>query len=118
MINVEQLRELCLALAPGEVEERFPFAKFNGAREVLVFYVAGHMFCYFDIGNFTSITVKHPSAHIGQLKERHACIHNPYNGNPKHWVGIDPATAKPSLVQELVATSFNLVRQQYGNRKS
>lgn len=110
-MNVEQLRDYCLSL--GEVEEKFPFAKFKAARDVLVFYVSGHMFCYFDINNLQHINVKCQPERIALLKEQHDCMGNPYNGNPKFWLSIDATKASPSIVQELVSNSYNIVKAKY-----
>ena len=48
MMNVEDLRSYCLSL-DTDVVEKFPFTAFKYAKDVLVFYISGHMFCYFDI---------------------------------------------------------------------
>ena len=54
---IEDFREFCLGL-PG-VTEGTPFEKFSKGRfTILVFYVQQHMFCYFNIDDFTSITIK------------------------------------------------------------
>ena len=47
-MDIEGFREYCLSL-PG-VSEGTPFEKFKrGKFTILVFYVSGHMFCYFNI---------------------------------------------------------------------
>ena len=54
-MDIEGFREYCLSL-PG-VSEGTPFEKFSrGKFTILVFYVCGHMFCYFNIDDFSSIT--------------------------------------------------------------
>ena len=69
-MNIEELREYCLSL-PG-VTEATPFEKFSrGKFTILVFYVGGHMFCYFNIDDFTSITIKGDPLAIAELKERY-----------------------------------------------
>ena len=45
-MNVEELRYYCLSLS-DEVKEKFPFQQFKAARDVLAFYISGHIFCYF-----------------------------------------------------------------------
>lgn len=46
-MNIEDYRDFCLSLGDG-IEEKFPFSKFKNGEGVLVFYVCGHMFSYFD----------------------------------------------------------------------
>ncbi|HEY9551425.1 MAG TPA: MmcQ/YjbR family DNA-binding protein, partial [Prevotella sp.] len=41
-MNVEELRMYCLSLS-AEVEEKFPFQQFKAARDVLAFYIGGHI---------------------------------------------------------------------------
>ena len=47
-MNIEDYREYCLSLA-ADVEEKLPFQKFKNGEGVLVFYVMGHMFSFFDL---------------------------------------------------------------------
>ena len=56
-MNIEDYREFCLSLGDG-IEERFPFAKFKNGEGVLVFYICGHMFSYFDCDDFQVISLK------------------------------------------------------------
>lgn len=56
-MNVEQLRDFCLSL--DNVEEKIPFGKFaHGYDSMLVFYVMNHMFCMFNLDDFTWIAVR------------------------------------------------------------
>lgn len=43
-MNVEELRYYCLSLS-NDVEEKFPFQQFKAARDVMAFYIGGHIFC-------------------------------------------------------------------------
>jgi predicted DNA-binding protein (MmcQ/YjbR family) len=108
-MNAEDLRQLCLSLSP-EVTEKFPFQQFRAARNVLAFYIGGHMFCYFDINDMTSVTVKAPKAEIPTLYEQYDFVDKPYNGNEKYWIGIDATVAPAEVVRRLVQTSFDLVK--------
>ena len=72
-MNVEELRSYCLSLSPN-VEEKFPFPKFKAARDVLAFYIDGHMFCYFNINDLSCITVKHEKEEIPDLIEHYPCL--------------------------------------------
>ena len=49
-MNIEDYREYCLSLGE-DIEEKLPFQKFKNGEGVLVFYVMGHMFSFFDCKN-------------------------------------------------------------------
>lgn len=108
-MNIEEFREYCLSL-PG-VTEGTPFEKFSrGKFTILVFYVKGHMFCYFNIDDFTSITIKCAPADMAELKERYQAIGEPYNGNKRHWISVQIGQDIPDdEVKTLVLNSYNLV---------
>ena len=107
-MNIEELRNYCLSLSP-EVVEKFPFQQFKAARDVLAFYIGGHIFCYFDINDLSHVTVKCRKEDVPELLEQHDCIDRPYNGNAKYWVGIDATRAEATLVKRLVAESFRII---------
>ena len=86
-MNIEELRSYCLSLSP-EVKEKFPFQQFKAARDVLAFYIGGHIFCYFDVNNLSHVT-----------------------GNAKYWIGIDVTRAENPLIKRLIAESFAIVRR-------
>lgn len=111
-MNIETFRNYCLGL-PG-VTEKMPFEKFaKGRLAILVFYVSGHMFCYFDINNFSSITVKCQPQRMAALKEHYDAVGAPYNGNPRYWMSITMgADMTDSQVMELVRNSYELVKQR------
>ena len=112
MINIETLRDYCLSL--GEVVEKMPFSKFKGGDTVLVFYVCGHMFCYFDIETYEVVSVKCQPERIDELKAEHDWIGNPFNESPKHWIGIRIKECDgDALVRELVKNSFEIVKNKY-----
>ncbi|MDY6382067.1 MAG: MmcQ/YjbR family DNA-binding protein [Bacteroidales bacterium] len=115
-MNVEELREYCLSLG-DDVDERLPFVKFKAAQGVLVFYVLEHMFCYFNLDDFNVITLKCQPEKIVLLREKYDCVCNPYNANPKHWIGLRVLEAKNSLVKELVSNSYEIVKAKYKKNK-
>lgn len=115
IIDVEQLRDFCLSLG-DDIEEKMPFAKFHAASTVLVFYVCGHMFCYFDIEQPHLITVKCQPERIAELRARHEWVTAPYNSSPRHWIGIDNLHCDPQLTRELILNSYQLVKAQYTPR--
>lgn len=114
-MNVEELRDYCLSL--GEVEEKLPFSKFKHGDTVLVFYVCGHMFCYFDIEAYEVVSVKCQPERIPDLLESHSCLGTPFNMSPKHWIGIKIKECDDeALVKELVGNSFEIVKEKYSKK--
>ena len=81
-MNVEEFRDYCLSLP--DVTEGTPFERFSRGRfTILVFYVSGHMFCYFNIDDFSEITVKCRPDEIAELKEQYEAVGEPFNGNKR-----------------------------------
>lgn len=115
-MNVEQLRDFCLEIAP-DVEGKMPFKAFRYAQAVLAFYVEGHMFCYFDIDRFDVVSVKCAPDDIPPLRAAHDFIGNPYNLSPKHWIGIRVAQSPACLTEQLVLNSYRIVKQKYNKRR-
>ena len=111
-MNIEDYREYCLSLG-DDVEEKLPFTAFHYASGVLVYYVHGHMFSFFDCDNFGIITLKSQPERIEELKAQYECIGNPYNESPKHWIGINPTTAPNDLLKELTRNSYEIVKAKY-----
>ncbi|MBR1552111.1 MAG: MmcQ/YjbR family DNA-binding protein [Muribaculaceae bacterium] len=109
-MNIEDFRNFCLSLP--DVTEGTPFEKFAKDKfTILVFYVRRHMFCYFNIDDFTSITVKCNPGDIVELKERYQAIGAPYNGNPKYWIGVElHSDVSDDQVLSLVLDSYRMVR--------
>ena len=104
-MNIEDYREYCLSLG-NDIEEKLPFQKFKNGEGVLVFYVMGHMFSFFDCNEFSVILLKCQPERIEDLKAQYDCIGNPYNESPKHWIGINPNIAPDDLLQELTRNSY------------
>ena len=111
-MNIEDYREFCLSLG-DDVEEKLPFTAFRYASGVLVFYVHGHMFSFFDCDNFSVVTLKCQPDRIDELRATHDCIVKPFNMSPKHWLGINPQTAPDNLLQDLTRNSYNIVESKY-----
>ena len=59
----------------------------------------------------------YPGERIDDLQAQHECIGNPYNESPKHWIGINPATAPDELLKELTQNSYEIVKAKYTKRK-
>ncbi len=111
-MNIEDYRELCLALG-DDVEEKLPFTAFHTASSVLVFYVHGHMFSFFDCDDFRVITLKCQPERIDELRASHDSIVEPFNMSHKHWLGIDPNTAPDDLLRDLTRNSYEIVKAKY-----
>ena len=111
-MNIEDYREYCLSLG-DDVEEKLPFTAFHYASGVLVFYVHGHMFAFFDCDNFSIVTVKCQPERIDDLRAAHDCVTAPYNESPKHWIGIDALHAPRELLCELTRNSYDIVKAKY-----
>lgn len=108
-MNVEEFRDYCLSL-PG-VTEGTPFERFTRGRyTILVFYVSGHMFCYFNVDEFSNITIKCDTDRIAELRERYQAVGNPYNGDKRYWISIQPNQDLPDKeLKALVRRSHALV---------
>ena len=115
-MNIEEYRDYCLSLG-DDVEEKMPFQKFKNGDGVLVFYVSGHMFSFFDCDDFSVISLKCQPDCIDELKAHNECIGNPYNESPKHWIGINPVTAPNKLLMELTKNSYEIVKAKYNKVK-
>ncbi len=107
-MHIESFRNYCLSLP--EVEEKMPFEKFfHGRHSLLAFYARGKMFCYFDIDAFDLCTLRCPEAQINELKARYQSVGKPYNGDPRHWIGICPGGDMPDdVLKALVRQSYEL----------
>ena len=111
-MNIEDYRDFCLSL-DAEVEEKLPFQKFKGGDGVLVFYICGHMFSFFDCNEFSVISLKCQPERIEDLKMQYSCIGNPYNESSKYWIGIDPNAAPDDLLRDLTRNSYEIVKAKY-----
>lgn len=117
MMNVEELRSYCLSL-DADVVEKFPFTAFKYAKDVLVFYISGHMFCYFDINDLSNVTVKCAPESIPMLEDHYDWIGKPYNGNAKYWIGIDAYRADDETLKQLIRASYEIVKEDHKTKKT
>ena len=111
-MNVEEYRDYCLSLG-ADVEEKLPFVKFKNGDSVLVFYVCGHMFCFFDLNDFQVVSLKCQPERIDELKARYDCIGKPFNLPSKYWIGVDANAAEDALLRELTKNSYEIVKAKY-----
>mgnify|MGYP002856672057 CR=1 FL=1 len=109
-MNIEDFRNYCLSL-PGTTEGT-PFEKFTRGRlTILVFYINRRMYCYFNIDDFSEITIRCAPDEMDELKERYEAVGNPYNGNRRHWIGVKTGADMPdSEILELVRKSYLLAK--------
>lgn len=112
MTNIEDYRRFCLSLG-DDVEEKMPFTAFHNASNVLVFYVNGHMFSFFDCDNFSIVTLKCQPERIIELRERYSFIDDPYNESPKYWIGINTSDAPDNILKDLTMNSYLIVKSKY-----
>lgn len=112
-MDLEYFRDYCLSL--GEVEEKMPFGKFARRYEtLLVFYVMGHMFCFFDIEDFSWINIRLTPDEICMLKDRYEGIGMPVNQNMKYWVRLSLDSDIPqSDILRLTARAFEVIKDKY-----
>ena len=111
-MNIEEFRDYCLSLP--RVTEATPFEKFSKGRfTILVFYVNGHMFCYFNIDDFRSITIKCNPAEMAELKERYQAIGEPFNGDKRYWISVEVnSDVDDDTLKTLVKQSYQLVKSR------
>ncbi len=111
-MNIKELRDFCLSL-PG-VTEATPFEKFSKGRyAILVFYVSGHMFCYFNGDDFSSVTLKGGTEWIEELRKRHESVGEPFNGSRRRWMSVRlRSDVDDDLLMELTKESYRLVRRK------
>ena len=112
MTDIETYRDFCLSLG-ADVVDKMPFANFPHGASVLVFYVHGHMFAFFDCDDYGIVTLKCQPDRIGELKARYDGVGRPHNLLPKHWIGVDARTAPADLLRELTRNSYQIVRKKY-----
>lgn len=112
-MNIEEFRAYCLSLP--EVSEATPFEKFTKGRlTVLVFYIQGHMFCYFNVDDFSEITIKSTPEEMSALKERYKAVGEPFNGDKRHWIGVKIGSDMTDAeIKTLVLKSYELVRNKH-----
>lgn len=117
MLNVEDFRAFVLSL--GDVEEKIPFGKFARRYDsTLVFYVSGHMFCLFDIDDFTSVGVCSTAEEIAELEARYPTVEKPGNPALRLWRSLPLDGSVPqSVIEQSVRRAYEIIKQKYVKRK-
>ncbi len=102
-MDIIEFREYCLSLP--HTEECTPFDE-----TTLVFKVAGKMFVYADMVNFTRVNVKCDPDLAVELRERYADVLPGYHSNKKHWNTLVPnGELTDTFIREQVFNSYRLV---------
>jgi predicted DNA-binding protein (MmcQ/YjbR family) len=102
-MNIEQLREYCIA--KKGVTEEFPFGE-----TTLVFKVMGKMFALTDLGGDFTVNLKCDPELAIQLRENYSAVLPGYHMNKTHWNTIVMDGRIPSkLICEWIDHSYNLV---------
>ena len=111
-MNIEEFREYCLSLP--DVVEATPFEKFSrGKYTILVFYVNSHMFCYFNVDDFSNITIKCTPDEMSDLKEQYQAIGDPFNGDKRYWISVQPNLDLPDEeLKGLLYKSYKIVKSK------
>lgn len=112
-MNIEDFREYCLSM--DGVTEKTPFAKFARRYDsILVFYVLGHMFCFVDMDDFTSVTVKSTPNEVEEIRMNHSSVSNPLNQSLKHWIQLDfHGDITDSQIYDFVNRAYDIVKAKY-----
>lgn len=116
-MNIEEFREYCLSM--DGVTEKTPFGKFARRYDsILVFYVLDHMFCFVDMDDFTSVTVKSTPEEIAEIRNRHLSVSNPINQSLRHWIQLNLNGDIPDPeIYALVQRAYTLVKSKYTPQK-
>lgn len=111
-MNIEQLREYCLA-KPG-AEETLPFGP-----NVLVYKVNGKMFLLFSLdGPELQFNVKCDPVHAIELREQYGCVQPGYHMNKQHWNTIVVDGSVPARqLQQWIDDSYNLISKATPKRQ-
>lgn len=115
-MDIENLREYCLSFEG--VYEKTPFGKFAARFEsILVFYVCDHMFCMFDMDDFTGVTVKGNPETIATLHETRTACSSHRNMSAKYWIELQPGgDISDAEILNMVAESYEIVKAKYKNK--
>lgn len=116
-MNIEDLREYCLSMEG--VTEKTPFGKFARRYDsILVFYVLDHMFCFGDMDDFTSVTVKSTPDEVEEIRMNHSSVSNPFNQSLKPWIQLNHNGDIPDReIYALVKRAYDIVKAKYTKKR-
>ncbi len=116
LMNIEEFREYCLSLEG--VTEKMPFGKFARRYDsILVFYVLDHMFCFIDIDDFTSVTLRSTPEEIEALRSERSSVGNPLNRSLRYWIRLDlGGDISTAEILGIVHRAYDIVKEKYSGR--
>ena len=112
-MNIEEFREYCLSMEG--VTEKTPFGKFARRYDsILVCYVLDHMFCFVDMDDFTSVTVKSAPDEVEEIRMNHSSVSNPLNQSLKNWIQLNlNGDILDRHIYMLVNRAYEIVKAKY-----
>lgn len=116
-MNIEDFREYCLSMEG--VTEKTPFGRFARRYEsILVFYILDRMFCFVDMDDFTSVTVKSTPERIEEIRMNHSSVDRPLNQSLRHWIQLNlNGDISEQEILALVREAYRIVRAKYTRKK-
>lgn len=116
-MNIEEFREYCLSMEG--VTEKTPFGKFARRYDsILVFYVLDHMFCFVDIDDISSVTVKSTPDEIEEIRMNYSSVSTPLNQSLRHWIQLDLNSDVPDReVYTIVKRAYDIVKTKYSPKR-
>jgi predicted DNA-binding protein (MmcQ/YjbR family) len=71
------------------------------------------MFCYFNIDEFSNITIKCDPTKIVELKEMYQAVSEPFNGDKRYWISVQPnLDLSDENLKALVRQSYEIVKSK------
>ena len=116
-MNIEVFRDYCLSM--DGVTEKTPFGKFARRYDsILVFYILDHMFCFVDMDDFTSVTVKSTPNEVEEIRMDYLSVSNPLNQSLRHWIQLNlNGDISDSEIYSLVRRAYDIVKEKYSPRR-
>lgn len=112
-MDIEKLREYCLSMEG--VTEKMPFGKFARRYDsLLVFYVMDHMFCLFDMNDFSYVDVRSTPVRIDEMRVERVSVSQPVNRSMKYWIEIEfGGDVSDDEIYVLVREAYEIVKKKY-----
>lgn len=116
-MDLVEFRDYCLSF--GDVTEGTPFGRFAERYDsILVFYVAGHMFCLTDIEDFSYVNVRSTPERMAELRDTCSSVSRPINRSLRYWVRIDFNGDVPDdMIRQLVGEAYGIVKAKYSGKR-